>query len=539
MPTADLVIRNANVHTVDHARPTAEAIAIRGDRILAVGSDERIANFIAPTTRTIDAAGRRVVPGFHDAHAHVVWGGQYLLQIDLRPAQTPEQMAEILRDYLADYADGEWIVGGCWDHESWPADQRRYPTRKLIDPVTPENPALLRRLDGHIAVANTLALQAAGINAETPDPEGGTIGRDEHGRPNGVLIDTAIALVGRIIPQPTLDDLLAGGRAAMAHAASLGVTSIRSMSDRQEFIVLQELLRRGELTCRCGLHIRDEGTTEHLAGLGLRRNFGNDMLRIDGVKLFADGSFGAGSALLFEPYDDNPATAGLAIHSQAELTRRIVATDAAGVQVAVHAIGDKAVHWCLNGFQAARDANGSREMRHAIEHAQMIIPEDLPRFAELGVVASIQPSHCIDDMRFMPARIGKRTARCHPVKSLFDHGASVCFGSDWYVETLNPMQSFYAAVTREFPDGGPEGGWHGEEKIDRATALAAATLGGAFAEFQEDHKGSITPGKLADVVILDRDILTCPPREILSARPTHTILGGRVIYEADATSTLR
>ena len=554
---ADLIVHNAKVWTGNRAQPSAEAVAVRGGRIEAVGGDADVRRLAGPRTETIDAKGRLVLPGFIDAHVHFLSGGQALLGVDLRSARDEREFAGMLRRHVERTPPGEWITGGRWDHEAWPG--RRRPTRQLIDPFAARHPVLLQRLDGHMALADSAALTAAGVGRGTPDPAGGRIERDAHGEPTGILIDTALELVWRVIPPPSEEHLLRAARAAMAHAAKLGVTSVHSPVDAQQFQLLRRLAERGELATRvyampelgCWKQLRAAGFLSRRDGgvagreprhpeeqgrdaLGTQ---GRDalatpvpMLRAQCVKLFADGSLGAGSALFSEPYADNPSSTGLAIHTEEELHRIVMEIDAAGLQAALHAIGDKAVRWALDAFEQAGTRSGRRDARHRIEHAQMVQPADRARFASLGVIASIQPSHCIDDMRWVERRMGERTKWAYPYRRLLAAGARVALGTDWPVETLDPMLTLYAAVTREFPQGGPPGGWHGEERVSIEEAVHAYTLGAAFAEFQENAKGAVEPGRLADLVILSQDILTIPPRDILSTRAEVTILGGQVIH---------
>jgi hypothetical protein len=524
----DLAIINAKVWTVNPRQPTAEAVAVRGERVTAVGSNARVRALLDRDARVIDAAGKLLLPGFNDAHVHFLGGGTHLLGVDLRRAGNEEEFLELLRDHVAALPKGRWVTGGRWDHEAWPGRSR--PTRWLIDPVTPLNPVLLSRLDGHIAVANSLALGLAGITADTPDPPGGQIERDPRtGVPTGILIDGALRLVRRVVPQASPEEQLAALRAAMRHAAAVGVTSVQSMCSPEELQLLQQLRSAGQLDTR--VYACLEGLAEPMMRIGLRPAFGDSLLRIGAAKVFVDGSLGARSALLFASYADDPSTNGLAIHPEEELCRMAAEADAGGLQFIMHAIGDKAVHWALNAFQRAAEHGGRHGSRHRIEHAQVMRPEDRERFARLGVIASIQPSHCTDDMRWLGNRLGERVERASPFRSLLDAGARVAFGTDWPVEALDPLLTVHAAVTRQSADGQPPGGWRPEERVGVAEAVEAYTLGSAYAEFQEKDKGSIEPGKLADMVLLSEDLLSIPPGEIPSAKVELTLLGGRVIYE--------
>jgi len=524
----DLAILNAKIWTVNKAQPAAEAVAVQGDRISLVGSNADVRKTIGPHTRVLDAAGRLALPGFNDSHVHFLVGGQSLVGVMLRDTRDEAEFVERLRTYVAGLPRGEWVTGGQWDHEAWPS--RKRPSRWLIDPVTPDNPLLIHRLDGHLAVANSLASRLAGITQDTPDPPGGKIERDpKTGQPTGILMDRAQSLVSRVMPPPTEEKCSQAAEAAMRHAAALGVTSVHSIVSAPEFRLYQELHRAGRLTTRI-YAILNEELAAAAGQTGLASGFGAPLLRTGAVKIYADGSLGARSALLFEPYDDNPATSGLAIHSEDDLCRMALEADAAGLQIVMHAIGDKAAHMALTALERVPPPGDCSARRHRIEHAQLVRPADRARFGRLGLIASLQPSHCTDDMRWIQKALGARTIYSYPFRSLLDAGARVCLGTDWPVEPLDPLLGIHAAVTREFPSGGPPGGWHPAEKVTVAEAVEAYTLGSAYAEFQDDQKGSIEEGKLADLAILSSDIFTAPPGDILRARVETTILGGEIIY---------
>jgi predicted amidohydrolase YtcJ len=532
MQPADLIILNARIHTVDRARPKAEAIAIRGETIELVGSNSEVQQLAGPSTRTITAGGRRIVPGFNDAHVHFTRGAEEILGVDLRPARNADDLAARLQRHVAELPYGQWVTGGFWDHESWPS--RMPPTRSIIDNAAPHHPVFIQRLDGHVAVANSLAMELAGITKEIESPFGGTIVRDDRGEPNGLFKDNAMQLVSRAIPADSLDDTLTKIRAALAHAASLGVTTIQDMTaSSTELRAYQTLRNKGELTARIySIQNRDP---RELRDAGIGTGFGDDWLRIGGIKIFSDGSMGAGTAAFFEPYTDDPATSGLLIYSAEELRQRVFDADAAGFQVIVHAIGDRANTLVLDTVEQLVAERGSADRRFRIEHAQVVRPSDKQRFAKLGVIASVQPSHCIDDMRWAEGRIGRaRCANAYNVRSFAAAGVKVAFGTDWFVEPLNPMIGLYAALTRQFPNGTPPDGWFAEERITLAEAVEYYTVGSAYAEFADHRKGSLTPGKLADLVMLSHDIFAIPSREILDTRPVMTIVGGRIVHDATA-----
>ncbi len=531
MCTPELVVVNAKVHTVDAAKPTAEAVAVCGERIARVGSTADIKALAGPRTRVIDAEGRLLLPGFNDAHVHLISGADELVGVDLRPAKSEQEFVRLLGDFASKQAKGRWIQGGYWDHEAWPS--HALPTHALIDGVTPDNPVFVQRLDGHMGVANALALKLAGITRETKSPDGGTIVRDASGDPTGVLKDNAMDLVAKAIPADTVDEIMDKARAALKYAASLGVTTIQDITDSAaQLRAYQQLRARGELTARI-YSIQNHGI-EGLKAAGVTTLFGDEWIRVGGLKLFADGSMGSGTAAFFEPYTDDPSTSGLLIQSPEALKQAIFDADAAGFQVVVHAIGDRANAIVLDALEQLQRERGARDRRPRIEHAQVVRAADKPRFAALGVIASIQPSHCIDDMRWSEKRIGhERSAIAYNFKSFVDAGVHIAFGTDWYVEPLNPMLGLYAAVTRQYPDGTPPGGWFPAEKITMTQAIEFYTLGSAYAEVAERDKGSITEGKLADMVLLSKDVFTIAPREILDTRPVLTIVGGRIVYASE------
>jgi len=535
--TPDLIIVNAKVHTVDPARPAAQAIAICGEVIGRVGTDADVQHLAAPSTRVIDARGRLIVPGFNDAHVHFISGAEEIVGIDLRPARDEGDLARRLDRYAATLPKGGWIRGGYWDHEAWPS--KSPPTRAQIDAVTPDHPVFVQRLDGHMALANTLAMKLAGITGEVQSPPGGTIIRDEKGQPTGQFKDNAMDLVSRAIPPDTIEVIIGKARAALKHAASLGVTTIQDMTaSGTQLRAYQTLRASGELTAR--IYSIQNHDPSGLKNAGIGTGFGDEWLRIGGIKLFADGSMGAGTAAFFEPYADDPRTSGLLLHDPDRLEQAVFEADSAGFQAVVHAIGDRANAIVLDIFERLLATRGARDRRPRIEHAQVVRPQDKARFKPLGVIASIQPSHCIDDMRWSEARIGRsRSAIAYNFKSFVDAGAKIAFGTDWYVEPLDPMVGLYAAVTRQFPDGTPAGGWFPEERITLSQAVEYYTLGSAYAEFAEHRKGSLAEGKLADLVVLSRDIFTIPPREILDTRPVLTMVGGRVVYDADTEGSAR
>jgi predicted amidohydrolase YtcJ len=535
---ADLILAGGRVWA-GKGLPEATAIAIRGESVVAVGPDAEILKWKGPRTRVVDLKGRRVVPGFNDAHLHFTSGGFGLLSLDLRPASGEADMARRVAAFAAasSLPPGRWITGGRWDHESWAS--KALPTRASLDPVTPGNPVFVSRVDGHQGLANSLALKAAGITRETPDPAGGTIVKGPDGEPTGILKDNAMDLVTRVIPPPSPEETVAAVRAAMKEAARLGVTSVQDDSPASSLRAYRDLRRAGELTVRINAW-QGSHSLGALQAAGMVGGIGDDSLRIGPVKLFADGSMGSGTAAFFAPYADDPSTSGLLVTGDAPLRALIRQADAAGFQVAVHAIGDRANALALDAFEEIGKAAGRPAARPRVEHAQVIREADLARFRALGAVASIQPSHCITDMSWAERRIGPvRVHDAYRFRSLLAAGIPVAFGTDWSVEPLDPRIGLYAAVTREFQGGGPKGGWHPEERLTIEEALDLYTRGSAYAEFQEGRKGTLEPGRLADLVVLGADLLQVAktdPRAILTTPVDMTVVGGRVVFERSRQS---
>ncbi len=528
---ADLVIINARVRTMDRERPVAEAVAVHRNRIIAVGSEAEIKRLTGAGTRVVDANKRLVLPGFNDAHVHFLSGGFQLSSVDLRDAATPQEFAERIRRFSATLPRGRWITGGDWDHERWP--NAPLPTKELIDSFTTDTPVFVNRLDGHMALANSAALKLAGVTRETKDPLGGLIVRDSRtGEPTGVLKDAAMSFVFRVIPESSFEEKLAAARAATNHAASLGVTSVQDVSAGTDVGIYQTLLESSELKTRI-YAVAPLSAWERLAQVGVRRKFGNDMLRVGGLKGFADGSLGSTTAFFYEPYNDAPATRGLGSDEIDSMFERARGADRAGLQLMIHAIGDRANDQILTIYERLNKENPQADRRFRIEHAQHIRPQDIRRFAQARVIASMQPYHAIDDGRWAEKRIGRERARTtYAFRSLLDAGATLAFGSDWTVAPLDPIQGVYAAVTRRTLDGKNPDGWIPEQKITVEEAVRAYTVGSAFAEFMENEKGTIAPGKLADLVILSDDVFSVDPTLIERARVVTTIMDGRIVYEA-------
>jgi len=534
-PAADLVLQGGRVWA-GKSRPAATAVAVKDGRVAALGSDADVQPLIGPGTRVVDLHGRLVVPGFNDAHVHFLSGGFGLLSVDLRDARDEQDFVRRIAAHARTLPKGTWIQEGNWDHETWPS--KTLPTRALIDAVTPDHPVFVQRLDGHMALANSLALRLAGVTRESRDPEGGTIVRDARGEPTGILKDNAEELVTRAIPEPSREMNLRAARAALREAARVGVTTIQDNSSVDALRTYQDLRAAGELTARFYVWRYASSALEPLEKAGLRTGLGDEWIRLGALKILSDGSMGSGTAAFFDPYTDDPKTSGLLLYPVPELERLIREADAAGFQLAVHAIGDRANSLVLDAFEKAAAANPARERRFRIEHAQVVRKADLARYRRLGVIASIQPSHGIDDMRWAERRIGRERSRdAYNVRSFTEAGIPVAFGTDWFVEPLDPRLGLYAAVTRERPEGGPPGGWFPEEKIALEDALDLYTRGSAYAEFAEKEKGTLGPGMLADLVVFAADLFRVPAREILTTPVDFTVAGGRVVFDREAGGT--
>ncbi len=532
-PAADLVITDARVWTGNPEQPEAEAVAVLGDRIVAVGTNDQIDAWRGPQTKTIAGRGRRVMPGFNDSHVHFLDGGSQLENVDLRDAPSPQEFANRIAQHAAQVTAGQWVLGGRWDDQRWTPHQ--LPTRQLIDAQTPDVPVFVSRLDGHMGVGNSLALRLAGITADTPEPAGGVIVRDANGEPTGVLKDAAMSLVRRVIPAPSREDRRRFARRAMQHAAELGVTSVQYMSCSYDALsVLAELAAGGELTTRIYAAPMETGWQDQ-ARIGIRRGFGSPYLRLGALKGFADGSLGASTAYFFEPYADDPDNRGLLsdeMQPRSAMLDRMTRADAAGLQLCIHGIGDRAISEVLDLFDEVAKTNGPQDRRFRIEHAQHIAPKDFARFASQKVIASMQPYHAVDDGRWAESRIGPVRAKgTYAFRTLLEHDVALALGTDWPVAPLDPMLTVYAAVTRATIDGRRNEGWVPEQKITVAEAVRAYTAGSAYAEFQEDVKGTLAPGKLADFVILDQDIFSIPAMQIRDAKVDVTIVGGRVVWD--------
>jgi predicted amidohydrolase YtcJ len=537
----DLVALHGKVWTENPQQPEAEAFAVAGKRILAVGTDTEIQKLAGPGTKVLDLRGRRVVPGFNDAHVHLFAGGQGLAGVQLRDVASRRQFQQRIGDFARTRPVGEWILDGEWDEQKWTPVE--LPTHEWIDAVTADHPVWVQRSDGHMMLANALAMKLAGVTKLTPDVPGGVIVRDQDGNPTGIFKDAAKDLVERVIPPPTDGQIEAAILAAQNYAFDNGVTSVQDMgfigvkaADMQALVLAnyQRLLDQGKLKLRISARFPLDHY-HRLADLGIRANFGNDTLVIGSLKAFADGSLGSGTAWFFAPFNDAPGNSGLSSEELAhgdQFFANLQAADRAGLHIAVHAIGDRANKTVLDFYERLEKEDGPADRRLRIEHAQHLRPEDIGRFASLHVIASMQPYHAIDDGRWAEKRIGhQRATTTYAFRSLLDAGATLAFGSDWFVAPINPLVGIYAATTRRTLDGKNPDGWIPEQKISVIQAVHAYTVGSAYAESQDDIKGSIAPGKLADFVVLSQDIFHIDPVEIEGVKVVLTAVGGEIVKQ--------
>ena len=535
---ADLVIHNAKIFTVNEKNPQATAVAVKGEWIMAVGDYKKISKYInSESTKIIDAEGRLVIPGFNDAHAH--FGPVDIDYIELRYTTDPTVITEKVKEKVAEVKPGQLIRGGHWEHEMF--IDKKWPAKGLIDPVSPDNPVILSRADGHSVLVNSYVLKASGITKNTPNPYGGEIDKDpETGEPTGILKETAQNLIKTGAVKIEYSDEEKNIRsekewdAAFDMAARDGVTSIQ-MPGGGDAVYMQQRKNEGKLTLRidvAGRLIDDMKRLQEYDNLRKEYPREKNWIRFGYVKGFMDGTLGSATAFFFKPFEDETETSGLPQMPYDELEKKVLICDSMGFQIGIHAIGSKANNWVLNAYEKAGEVNGRKKSRHRIEHAQILIKEDIPRFAELGVIASMQPTHCITDKRFCEKRIGReRSKYAYPWKSLLNAGTKIAFGTDYSVEPLNPMEGLYAAVTRKDRMGEEGDGWFPEEKLSMEEAIRLYTLGAAYAQFMEDRKGKIKEGYLADMVILDHDLFNISEEKIMKTKVDYTIVGGRIVFE--------
>lgn len=524
---ARLLLLNGKIYTMDRTLPHSQAVAIEGNRILAVGSNDEV----SVKTRgggwdVLDLEGRAVVPGFIDCHVHFLDFALGLKRLDLKGVDSLERVLALVRERVLKSGPGEWITGFGWDHLLWQGD---FPHRKDLDRVAPENPVALRRKDGHLIWVNSWALERAGIDEGTPDPVGGQIERDEEGH-TGILKERAVELIEGVIPRPSPLTRQGALKEAISQAQRFGLTTIHDCEGSEALADFQSLLAQGELGLRVYMMIPRD-SLEEAVNLGLKTGFGNDYLRLGHLKVFADGSLGSQTAHMLEPFYGQPDNYGIPTLSRDELQDIVKRASEAEISCTVHAIGDAANRKVLDVFAQWRAKGVGERLRHRIEHAQLLHPDDISRFKELNIIASMQPIHAISDMMMADRYWGERARYSYAWRSLLDSGARLAFGSDCPVESLDPLMGIHAAVTRQRASGEPEGGWYHQERLTVAEAVHAYTLGAAYASGEERAKGSIAPGKLADLVVLSGDIFEIPPEEILETEVEYTIFDGRVVYE--------
>lgn len=543
-PKADIIFVHGNVYTgvgLNDSFKTvkrAEAIAVKGDRIEEVGEAADILKLKGPDTQVVDLGGKFVMPGFNDAHLHLAAAGFERLNVNLVGVKSLDEFRDRIRAKLESLAPGDWLIGAGWDETLWPV--KTPPTRWDIDEVTTDHPVFLTRVDGHAAVANTRALQLASITIASRDPRGGKIDRDSTGQPNGLLRDTAMEAVNNVLPTPTHDKRRQAMDAALADLAKWGITSAQDNSSWEDFQVLEEIEKEGKLTARVSEWLPFDNSVEQLDAKRKEHSASDNMLQTGMLKGFMDGSLGSHSAALIDPYADDAKNSGLPRYEQDKLNEMAKERVLAGYQLGFHAIGDKAVQMALEAFavaekaakeQKVKAANGGDDYRLRIEHAQVTTPMEILKFKDLKVVASMQPNHLLTDMNWAQARIGpRRAAHSYAWAEFLKRGVPLAFGTDYPVEPVTPFRGLYAATTRKSLNGKLE--YFPEQKISMDQAITAYTQGSAFAEFAEKDKGQLVPGKLADFVVLDRDITAVTPQKLLETQVLRTVVGGKTVYEA-------
>jgi predicted amidohydrolase YtcJ len=522
--------RNGRIYTNDASGPWAEAMLVRGEEILAVGGDDEVGALAEKGTKVIDLEKHFVMPGFNDAHVHLGGAGEDWLAVRLFGAETVLELQKRLAAAVAEHKEGEWITGSGWDHTLWP--EKRFPNRRQLDEVSPKNPVILTHVSGHVAVANSLALQIAGISKDTPDPSGGEIEKDGNGEPTGMLKEgAAMALVESKIPPRTPEERRHGIELALNDVAKNGVTSIQDNSAWEDFLTYRALKNDGKLTVRITEWLPFAAPLDKLQQMRREGGTTDPWLRTGALKMVTDGALGSRTAAMLAPYSDDSKSSGIITMEPEKLTALASERDKAGFQLNFHAIGDRANRVALDAFEAAAKANGPRDRRDRIEHAQVVAPADFSRFARLQVIASMQPSHETSDMRWAEQRVGPARAKgAYAWATMQKYGVRLAFGTDYDVEPISPFRGLYACVTRELPDGGPKGGWQPEEKISLGDCIRAYTTGSAYAEFMEGKKGKLKEGEFADFIVLSNDLTTISPREYTTTKVLRTVVGGRTVY---------
>ncbi len=527
------IYRNGRIYTNDPASPWAEAMLVRGEEILAAGDDDEVSALADAGAKAVDLERHFVMPGFNDAHVHIGGAGEDWIAVRLNAVKSVAELQKRLAEGVAQHKDGEWIRGSGWDHTFWP--DKKFPNRQQLDEVSSKNPVILTHISGHVAVANSLALQLAGISKATANPSGGEIERDAAGEPTGMLKEgAAMGLVDSKIPPPSAEQRRRGIELALADVAQHGVTSVQDNSAWEDFLIYRAIRNDGKLTVRI---------TEWLpfpAPLGkleqMRRDGGttDPWLRTGALKMVTDGALGSRTAAMLAPYSDDPSTSGIMTMEPEKLRALAIERDKAGFQLNFHAIGDRANRVVLDVFEAAAKANGPRDRRDRIEHAQVVAASDFPRFARLQVIASMQPSHQTSDMRWAEQRVGpERIKGAYAWATMEKFGIRLAFGTDYDVEPITPFRGLYACVTRELPTGGPQGGWQPQEKISLDDCIRAYSSGSAYGEFMEGKKGELKAGEFADFIVLSKDLTKVTPSEYLNTKVLRTVVGGRTVYSSE------
>jgi predicted amidohydrolase YtcJ len=529
---ADLILTGGHILTQSetHFPSPPTAVALAGGKIISVGSDEKVLETKGPQTKVVDLGGATVIPGLVDSHCHLYGLGKSLGQIDLMGTESPQQMLDIIKSGAGKFAADAWIEGRGWDQNDW--EIQEYPDRQMLDEIIPDRPVFLRRVDGHAVWANSEALKRANITAETPDPEGGEIIRDKNGEPTGILIDNAVDLVYEVIPEVGPEETRRRIQLAAEHCVALGLTGVHEAGIGWErSLVYRDMAAQGELDLRVYGMFADSPATLAKAYAAGPVFTEDGMLTIRALKLYADGALGSRGALLMEDYTDQPGHRGLPVTPADHMREVMRRGGRAGFQICTHAIGDGANRLVLDLCEEVLGELKLDDARWRVEHAQILAPEDIPRFGRLGVIAAMQPVHCTSDMDWADERLGEeRLAGCYAWRSLLDSGAHLCYGTDFPVEKVDPLAGLYSAITRTHPDGTPIGGWQPQEAVDAATALELYTAGGAYAGFEEDKSGRVETGFRADLTVLDGNPVTCKPLELLKMKALMTIVNGRVVF---------
>ncbi len=527
-----LLFLNGHVYTMDGSLPRAQAVAVRGNRILAVGADDELRGLTSHGQwQVVDLHGRTVLPAFSDCHLHLQHYASKASGVPLREEFTMEQTLSSLASYMKQAKPGLWVRGWGWSDNTW--GENEVPSRQLLDEIAPEHPVVLTKKDGHVIWVNSLALREAGVSRDTPEPQGGVLERDQAtGEPTGILKEEALSLVSDVVPAPDPQARQEALQAAIADAQRLGLTGVHDCDGSASLSDYQEMLARGELGLRVFIMIPSNNLDEAIK-LGLRSGFGDEHLRLGNVKIFSDGSLGSQTGEMLEPYAGQGENRGVAAITQEDLEDAVLRAGAAGLACSVHAIGDKANRRVLDAFEKQRRSGRGRSLRHRVEHAQLLAAPDLPRFRELDVIASMQPIHATQDIYIADKYWGERTKLAYAWRALLDTGARLAFGSDAPVESMDPLAGIHAAVTRQRVNGEPEGGWRPEQRLSVGEAVHAYTLGAAYACSSEGERGSISPGKLADLVVLSKDIFEIRPEGILETRVMATVFDGDIVYREE------